>query len=161
MQALRHEILPPSGVEFVACLNLTPSTIPSSSSSQVTTRVLFNVVVARSNLLRVYEVREELAPISSQKDDERERRSTVRKGTEAVEGEVEMDASGEGYVNMGTVKVNSYTQYSVSSNSLLGAMRSTLKISIFPVRYRYLSPTEADAVIYSPVYQPGWRHATT
>ena len=127
MQALRHEILPPSGVEFAACLNLTPSTIPSSSSSQVTTRVLFNVVVARSNLLRVYEVREELAPISSQKDDERERRSTVRKGTEAVEGEVEMDASGEGYVNMGSVKVNSYTQYSVSSKSLLFAMRFQLQ----------------------------------
>ena len=31
----------------------------------------------------------------------------MRKGTEAVEGEVEMDASGEGFVNMGTVKVNS------------------------------------------------------
>ena len=30
----------------------------------------------------------------------------MRKGTEAVEGEVEMDASGEGFVNMGTVKVN-------------------------------------------------------
>ena len=44
-----------------------------------------------------------------------------------VEGEVEMDASGEGYVNMGTVKVNSYTQYSVSSSSLLCAMRFHVK----------------------------------
>lgn len=119
MQALRHEILPPSGVEFTACLNFTPSTVPTSSIRQAAGRVLFNVVVARSNLLRVYEVREEPAPISSQKDDERERRASVRKGTEAVEGEVEMDASGEGYVNMGSAKVNSDTRCIVPSNSLL------------------------------------------
>jgi cleavage and polyadenylation specificity factor subunit 1 len=31
----------------------------------------------------------------------------VRRGTEAVEGEVEMDEGGEGWVNMGSVKVNS------------------------------------------------------
>lgn len=77
MQALRHEILPPSGVEFTACLNFTPSTVPTSSVRQAAGRVLFNVVVARSNLLRVYEVREEPAPISSQKDDERERRASI------------------------------------------------------------------------------------
>ncbi len=106
MQAIRHEVLPPSGVEFAACLKLTPSTVSGSSGSQTVGRVLFNVVVARSSLLRVFEVREEPAPISTQKEDERERRASVRKGTEAVEGEVEMDASGEGFVNMGTVKVN-------------------------------------------------------
>ncbi|PCH44667.1 hypothetical protein WOLCODRAFT_77692 [Wolfiporia cocos MD-104 SS10] len=105
MQAFRQEILPPSGVEFAACLRLTPSTLPDSKSpgsSTGTGRALFNVVVARSNLLRVFEVREEPAPISSQKEDERDRRASVRKGTEAVEGEVEMDVSGEGFVNMGS-----------------------------------------------------------
>lgn len=116
MQALRHEILPPSGVEFAACLNLTASSVSDSSTSQSTGRVLFNVVVARSNFLRIFEVKEEPAPISTQKDDERERRASVRKGTEAVEGEVEMDSSGEGFVNMGSVKVNSDIQR-ISSHS--------------------------------------------
>ena len=110
MQALRQEILPPSGVEFAACLRLLPTTRSDSSNlpgpSTITGRALFNVVVARSNHLRIFEVREEPAPISSQKEDEKERRASVRKGTEAVEGEVEMDASGEGFVNMGSIKVN-------------------------------------------------------
>ncbi|KAI0088958.1 CPSF A subunit region-domain-containing protein [Irpex rosettiformis] len=104
MQAIYHEILPPSGVEFATCLKFTPSTVAQNgpSSSQTNKRALFNIVVARSNLLRVFEVCEEPVPISTQKDDERERRASVRKGTEAVEGEVEMDASGEGFVNIGT-----------------------------------------------------------
>ena len=108
MQALRHEILPPSGVEYAACLKLTPSTVANkaASTSQSRKQALFNVVVARSNLLRIFEVCEEPAPISAQRDDERERRAIVRRGTEAVEGEVEMDASGEGFVNMGSLKVN-------------------------------------------------------
>ena len=114
MNTVRHEILPPSGVEFAACLRLTPATTANASLQQYTPngvgqtlgRSLFNVVVARSNLLRVFEVREEPAPISTQKEDEKERRASVRRGTEAVEGEVEMDVSGEGFVNMGSVKVN-------------------------------------------------------
>ncbi|KAI0646665.1 CPSF A subunit region-domain-containing protein [Trametes meyenii] len=105
MQALRQEILPPSGIEFATCLKFTPSTLsdhgPSTSQSG---RTLFNVVVARSNLLRIFEVREEPAPISTQKEDEKDMRASVRRGTEAVEGEVEMDVSGEGFVNMGTAK---------------------------------------------------------
>ena len=105
MHALRQELLPPSGVEFAACLRFTSSTLSDASSSS-TGRALFNIVVARSSLLRIFEVREEPAPISAQKEEERERRASVRKGTEAVEGEVEMDASWEGFVNMGTVKVN-------------------------------------------------------
>ncbi|KAH9849008.1 CPSF A subunit region-domain-containing protein [Lenzites betulinus] len=105
MQALRQEILPPSGVEFAACLKFTPSTLsnagPSTSQSG---RTLFNVIVARASSLRIFEVREEPAPIHVHKEDERDRRASVRKGTEAMEGEVEMDASGEGFVNMGPVK---------------------------------------------------------
>ncbi|RPD55582.1 hypothetical protein L226DRAFT_490064 [Lentinus tigrinus ALCF2SS1-7] len=104
MHALRQEILPPSGVEFAACLKFTPSTLPQAGSSSQTGRTLFNVVVARSSLLRIFEVREEPAPVSAQQDDEKERRASVRRGTEAVEGEVEMDGTGDGFVNVGTVK---------------------------------------------------------
>ena len=118
MQALRHEILPPSGVEFASCLKLLPATISEPSGSRTTGHALFNVVVARTNFLRVFEVREEPAPISTQKDDERERRASVRRGTEAVEGEVEMDASGEGFVNMGSAKVNLDTQRMLSYSAI-------------------------------------------
>ncbi|THH20311.1 hypothetical protein EW146_g1016 [Bondarzewia mesenterica] len=113
MHALRQEILPPSGVEFAASLKLTPATItdgvfssPSTptASGNVISRASYNIVVARSNVLRIFEVREVPAPISAQLDDERERRSTVRRGTEAVEGEVMMDQQGEGFVNMGSLK---------------------------------------------------------
>ncbi|KAF8119582.1 CPSF A subunit region-domain-containing protein [Boletus edulis] len=97
MHALRHDILSPSGVEFAVALNLTPST----SSTFV------NVVTAKSNLLRVYGIREQLPPISDHVESQRDKRARVRKGTEAVEGEVEMDQSGEGWVNMGAVKSNS------------------------------------------------------
>ncbi|PIL30998.1 hypothetical protein GSI_05691 [Ganoderma sinense ZZ0214-1] len=104
MHALRQEILPPSGVEFATCLNLTPSTLSDASPSSHSGRALLNVVVARSNFLRIFEVREEPVPVSAQKEHEKERHAAVRKGTEAVEGEVEMDPSGEGFVNMGAVK---------------------------------------------------------
>lgn len=107
MHALRHDILPPSGVEFATTLKLTPSTITGSSSQDKLPRVLTNVVVSRSNLLRIFEVWEQSPQISTYIEDERERRAHVRKGTEAVEGEVEMDEGGEGWVNMGSVKVNS------------------------------------------------------
>ena len=112
MQALHQEILPPSGVEFATTLKLTPSTLvqvhtPSTSTShgQPSPGALFNVVVARANILRVFEVREDPVPISPQLEDERQQRADVRRGTEAVEGEVEMDGQGEGFVNMGSVKV--------------------------------------------------------
>lgn len=96
MHALRHDILSPSGVEFAVALNLTPST----------SSTLVNVVTAKSNLLRVYGIREQPSPIFDHVESERDRRAHVRKGTEAVEGEVEMDQSGEGWVNVGAVKVS-------------------------------------------------------
>jgi cleavage and polyadenylation specificity factor subunit 1 len=114
MHALRQEILPPSGVEFATSLKLTPSTLadqvlptpPNSSTRQeLAARALCNVVVARTSLLRIFEVREDPAPVPTQAEDERDRRSKVRRGTEAVEGEVEMDEQGEGFVNMGSAKV--------------------------------------------------------
>jgi cleavage and polyadenylation specificity factor subunit 1 len=109
MQALHQEILPPSGVEFATTLKLTPSTLPEvsppSSQDQPSRGALYNLVVARANILRVFEVKEGPVPISLQLEDERQRRADVRRGTEAVEGEVEMDGQGEGFINMGSVKV--------------------------------------------------------
>ncbi|EPQ53745.1 hypothetical protein GLOTRDRAFT_107026 [Gloeophyllum trabeum ATCC 11539] len=116
MQALRQEILPASGVEFTTSLRLTPSTLygdvlptpPNATARQeFAARALCNVVVARSNILRIFEVREEPVPIPDNIEDEREKRGRVRRGTEAVEGEVEMDEQGEGFVNMGAAKNDS------------------------------------------------------
>jgi cleavage and polyadenylation specificity factor subunit 1 len=110
MHSLRQDILPPSGVEFATSLKLTPSTLgelrtpPNATARhEFAARALCNVVVARSNLLRIFEVREEPAPIATQAEDDRERRSRIRRGTEAVEGEVEMDEQGEGFVNIAKV----------------------------------------------------------
>jgi cleavage and polyadenylation specificity factor subunit 1 len=123
MHALRQEILPPSGVEFATSLKLTPSTLadqvlptpPNSSTRQeLAARALCNVVVARTSLLRIFEVREEPAPLPTEAEDERDRKSKVRRGTEAVEGEVEMDEQGEGFVNMGSAKVIQNTSFDVS-----------------------------------------------
>lgn len=119
MQALHQEILPPSGVEFATTLKLTPSTLPevppppSTSQDQPSGGALYNLVVARANILRVFEVKEGPVPISLQLEDERQRRADVRRGTEAVEGEVEMDGQGEGFINMGSVKVISDTLVSM------------------------------------------------
>ncbi|KAF5351191.1 hypothetical protein D9756_008185 [Leucocoprinus leucothites] len=121
MHALQQEILPASGVEFATSLRLLPSTrhdLSTSSSSsvrhEIAARVLCNVVVARSNILRIFEVREEPAPVPTQTDDERERKGKTRRGTEAVEGEVEMDEQGEGFVNIS----QSATQKSVKQHTV-------------------------------------------
>jgi cleavage and polyadenylation specificity factor subunit 1 len=120
MHALYQEILPPSGVEFATVLCLTPAslaqTTPSDSSSFASSsgiaasgsKALCNVVVARLNVLRIYEVREELAPIGGggsgygdgTKGDDH---GGEKEGTEAVEGEVEMDEGGEGFINIAKV----------------------------------------------------------
>ncbi|KAF8816784.1 hypothetical protein BYT27DRAFT_7181242 [Phlegmacium glaucopus] len=104
MHALRQEIQPASGVEFATSLRLTPSTLDApaniSTRHEFVSRVLCNVVVARSSLLRIFEVREEPAPMQDHVDDERERRTNMRRGTEAVEGEVAMDEQGDGYINI-------------------------------------------------------------
>jgi cleavage and polyadenylation specificity factor subunit 1 len=115
MHALRQDILPSSGVEFAASLRLTPSTLErpplppnSTARHELAARVLCNVVVARSNILRIFEVREELASRATHVNDERHRQSAIRRDTEPVEGEAEMDHNGESVVNMGAVKVNTY-----------------------------------------------------
>lgn len=117
MLALHQEILPPSGVEFATCLRLTHSTASGRDQLQDGTnggspRVICNLVVARSNFLRIYEVREEPQPISAGAEEERERRAKVRKGTESFEGEVEMDDGGEGFVGVSaTLQLNSKVTY--------------------------------------------------
>ncbi|KIM69381.1 hypothetical protein SCLCIDRAFT_1207782 [Scleroderma citrinum Foug A] len=101
MHALRHDILPPSGVDFGVALKLTPATIIRPPNH---VPFLLNIVTAKSNVLRVYDVREQPFVASNHAESEREKRTHIRKGTEPVEGEVEMDQGGEGWVNMGSVK---------------------------------------------------------
>ncbi|KAJ7747964.1 CPSF A subunit region-domain-containing protein [Mycena maculata] len=99
MHALHQEILPPSGVEFATSLKLTPSTLLAPPSGHISSaRTLCNLVVARSNLLRIFDVREEQAPFASPPAEGRDERA--RKGIEAVEGEAEMDTDGDGFVNI-------------------------------------------------------------
>ncbi|THH10614.1 hypothetical protein EW145_g1206 [Phellinidium pouzarii] len=123
MQALRSELLSPSGVEYAASLKLLPSTVNRRHSQDalgIFPKALCNVVTARSNLLRIYEVVEESAPAQLLKAQERGKGgwSRERRDTEAVEGEVEMDTQGEGFVNMGAVK---------SASSTLPTSTSTLR----------------------------------
>jgi len=104
MHSVHQQILPASGVEFATSLKLTPSTlesVPDVARHESVSRVMCNLVVARSSFLRVFEVVEEPAPVLQ--DEEKDRRSTVRRGTEAVEGEVEMDERGDGYINIAKV----------------------------------------------------------
>ncbi|KIO33745.1 hypothetical protein M407DRAFT_229600 [Tulasnella calospora MUT 4182] len=107
MYGLRHELLPPSGVEHAVFIKLTPSSLgdgPGASSSH-NGKVVANLVVARSSLLRIFEVREEPAPLPTLLEAEAKTNTGASKpGTEAVEGEVEMDREGEGFVNMAQVK---------------------------------------------------------
>ena len=104
MHSVHQQILPASGIEFATSLKLTPSTLdsnPEVGRHESVPRVLCNLVVARSSFLRIFEVVEEPAPVIQ--DEEKDRRLSVRRGTEAVEGEVEMDEQGDGYINIAKV----------------------------------------------------------
>lgn len=119
MYGLRHELLPPSGVEHAVFIKLTPSSLggdnPGASSSN-NRKVVANLVVARSSLLRIFEVREEPAPLPTLLEAEAKTKDGASKpGTEAVEGEVEMDREGEGFVNMAQVKVSACRHTSQSA----------------------------------------------
>jgi len=104
MHGLYNELIPPNGVEFATFLNLKP--LEKSSSSTSSARILGHLVIARSSSLRIFEVREEPAPLPTLQQVENDTKDEwMRRGTEAVEGEVEMDERGEGFVNMATVKV--------------------------------------------------------
>jgi cleavage and polyadenylation specificity factor subunit 1 len=56
-------------------------------------KALCNLVVARSNLLRIFEVRQGAGPITPGPE-------KAQNGAEDVPGEVEMDSQGEGFVNI-------------------------------------------------------------
>ncbi|KAG8692927.1 mRNA cleavage and polyadenylation factor subunit, partial [Ceratobasidium sp. 395] len=90
MLALRQEVLPPSGVEFAKCMRLTHSTL-NSPSNNTRPRVICNIVVARNSYLRVFEVCEE--SITSPGNNE-------GSASEPVPGEMEMDAHGDGFINV-------------------------------------------------------------
>ncbi|KAG7097937.1 hypothetical protein E1B28_005248 [Marasmius oreades] len=87
MHALHQEVIPPSGVEFATSLKLIPGgfELPPNTSArhEIAARVVCNVVVARSNLLRIFEVREE--PV--------EKQETV--GKPQTNGDVEMGNEAE------------------------------------------------------------------
>lgn len=105
MYALRRELVPPSGVEYATSLKLTPSTVfRSHSSNGDAPQAVTNLVVARSNTLRIYEVQEEDSlAFASSSGSGKDNWPKAKKDTEAVEGEAEIE--GEGFVNLGLVKV--------------------------------------------------------
>ncbi|ESK98097.1 cleavage and polyadenylation specific protein [Moniliophthora roreri MCA 2997] len=119
MHALHQEVIPPSGVEFATSLKLIPGALElppnASTRHEIAARVLCNVVVARSNILRIFEVREEPAPLPAVVDEEKDRKA-LKKGADAVPGEVEMDRQGEGFVNIAKLvtqksSVNTVTKF--------------------------------------------------
>ncbi len=108
--AHRQEIVAANGVEFSVSLRLSPPLREVSSELDATS--LGNLVVARANVLRVYEVRQQhLVYRQNQRPSIGTGGARVRKGTEAVEGEVEMDSQGDGFVNVAEVKARIRVKY--------------------------------------------------
>ncbi|KAI0027906.1 CPSF A subunit region-domain-containing protein [Vararia minispora EC-137] len=135
--AYHQPILPPSGVEHAVILRLTLPT-PSETGSPVAStstlgaprRALYNVVVARMTVLRIFEVWEEPARVDAERESEQARRATVRRGTEAVEGEVEMDEQGEGFVNIDSVKPTTASLYFVREHRLHGIVTGMQRVRV-------------------------------
>ena len=103
MHALHQEVLPPSGVEFATSLKLIPGTyeLPPSTLArhEIASRVICNVVVARSNLLRIFEVREEPALATSVEGEEKGRGKAEKDAElEHGGGDVEMSEAGNAKV---------------------------------------------------------------
>lgn len=95
MLALRQEVLPPSGVEFAKCMKLTHSTLNLIPSARP--RVVCNLLVARNNYLRVFEVVEEPVATSG---------SGEGSASDPVPGEMEMDSHGDGFINITELRVS-------------------------------------------------------
>lgn len=76
-----------------------------SSSSNNRPRVLCNLVVARNNYLRVFEVLEELLPTSGNNEGS---------ASDPVPGEMEMDAHGDGFINVTELRVSIIHLYASS-----------------------------------------------
>jgi len=106
MNAFRQDLLPPSGVEYAVSLKFTPfarGRYPTPGGGEV----VANLVVARQNLLRVFDVRVEAAPLPTQAQVLAGDHGRSRRGMDTVEGEVQMDVGGEGFVSVAAVKVHS------------------------------------------------------
>ncbi|KAF8324281.1 CPSF A subunit region-domain-containing protein [Cantharellus anzutake] len=101
--AHRQEIIAANGVEFSVSLRLSPPSLDASPGSDITS--IGNLVIARTNILRVYEVRQQPLMLRQNRPVALTTTGTRgRRGTEAVEGEVEMDSQGDGFVNVAEVK---------------------------------------------------------
>lgn len=127
MHAIRHQVLPASGVEYATYLHLTPSSLrtsrPSSSApltAGTSAYTAYNLVVARANVLRIFDVRRgPPPPPSAGKSDARARKTPMKAGTEPLEGEVILDEGGEGFLSMGAIKAGRAPPTPVSRLHLL------------------------------------------
>ncbi|KAF8318712.1 hypothetical protein DL93DRAFT_2225607 [Clavulina sp. PMI_390] len=100
--ALHQEIVRPSGVEYAISLNLVgPLDVSSSSDVQI----LGNLVVARANVLKVFEVRRQLVDPSRTNLGAPEHNLRASGGPlDGPQDDVEMDGQGDGFVSMGELK---------------------------------------------------------
>lgn len=94
LYGLRQETIPPNGVEHAVSLALTPSAIRPAPTPTSRSRVISNLVVARASLLRIFEVREERAPLPSVASQARRK------------GRVSEKQAADGFVSIGEVQVN-------------------------------------------------------
>jgi cleavage and polyadenylation specificity factor subunit 1 len=109
--AHRQEVISPSGVEFAVSLKLLH---PLSNSSSLEHQVLGHLVVARSSLLRIFEVRQQFVTLREHVASSVDTTGIYgRRGTEAVEGEVAMDIQGDGFVSIAEVKVTQCISFTV------------------------------------------------
>jgi cleavage and polyadenylation specificity factor subunit 1 len=98
--ALHQEVLRPSGVEFAVSLDLV-APLTASSSSDI--QVLGNLVVARSNVLKVFEIRRQYASLRADLKTHSESYSAMR--GDGVEKGGAMETIGDDFVNVGEFKV--------------------------------------------------------
>lgn len=104
--ALYQEVLQPSGVEFAISLHLVaPFDYPSSSDVQI----LGNLVVARANVLKVFEVRRQSSDAMSGDFEPSDGLSGSAETQHMPSADVEMDGQGDGFVSMGELKVTCST----------------------------------------------------
>ena len=127
--AHRQEVISPSGVEFAVGVNLLLPFNPASSAEH---QVLGHLVVARSSLLRIFEVRQQFVTLRENLTSAVDTNGVRgRKGTEAVEGEVAMDVQGDGFVNIAEVKVMQCISFIVEYiNWILLPVKCTLCLAI-------------------------------
>lgn len=67
MLSVFHQLIPPSGVEFAVFLRLREPSFSTQNSTYI-----IHLVVARDNLLRIYELREHLEKVDDGTQDEKQ-----------------------------------------------------------------------------------------